>query len=144
MGGGDQILFAVGVRRYMSVCTEANLIQNSPDLSRRFGDRVRALEDNEVSGARIKNLRFCKPRFNSAQAPLSRIVLYFDAILGVAVEISAIRNDDAPGRIAKDFLSYIDEEVALQAAMMADAGDQNLEITRLASDYLHKVCVASI
>ena len=76
-------------------------------------------------------MRFCKPRFNSSQAPLSRIVFFFEAILGLAVEVSAVRHNDTPGRVASDFLAFIDEEVCLQAAMMADAGDQNLVVTRL-------------
>ena len=55
----------------------AKLIENNPDMSRRFALRVKGLEDSDVYDPRIKNMKFVKPRYNSAQAPLARSVLFF-------------------------------------------------------------------
>ena len=107
----------------------AKLIENSPDISRRFSQRVQAMEANAITGKRIKNMKFVKPRFNSAQAPLSRSILYMDAIIALAVELSAIRSGE-PSRISQQFLSNINEEKLVQAAMMADAGDESIQVTR--------------
>ena len=108
----------------------AKLIENSPDISRRFAQRVQAMESDTIAGKRIKNMKFVKPRFNSAQAPLSRSTLYIDAIIALAVELSAVRSGE-PSRICQQFLFNIDEEKLVQAAMMADAGDESIQVTRL-------------
>eukprot|EP00959_Pyramimonas_sp_CCMP1952_P083551 1746635-Pyramimonas_sp.AAC.1 len=105
------------------------MIENSPDISRRFSQRVQAIESSSVTGKRIKNMKFAKPRFNSAQAPLARSTLYVDAIIGLAVELSAVRSGE-PSRISQQFLANLDEEKLVQAAMMADAGDESIQVTR--------------
>jgi len=90
-----------------SMCS---LIENSPDISRRFALRVQALEANEIDGSRIRNMKFVRPRFNSSQAPLARCVLFFDALIGLAVELSAVRSGEAPARTAQKFLADLDED----------------------------------
>ena len=57
----------------------ANLIQYSPDIQRLFSKRIQLLQECPLQGDKVKNMQFCKPRFNSAQAPLSRLVLFFPA-----------------------------------------------------------------
>ena len=108
----------------------AKLIENSPDISRRFALRVKGLEDSDVYGPRIKNMKFVKPRYNSAQAPLARSVLFFEALLGLAIELSVVRSGSDPSRIAQAFLRNVTEECVLQAGMMADAGDESIQLTR--------------
>ena len=85
---------------------------------------------NVVEGKRIKNMKFVKPRFNSAQAPLARSILFFDALFGLAVELSAVRSGDDPARVSQLFLATVNEEKLVQAGMMADAGDESLQVTR--------------
>ena len=108
----------------------AKLIENSPGISRRLNLRVKGLEDNDVYGPRIKNMKFVKPRYNRAQAPLARSVLFFDALLGLAIELSVVRSGSDPARISQAFLRDVTEECVLQAGMMADAGDESIQLTR--------------
>ena len=109
----------------------AKLIENSEDISRRFAIRVKMQESSDMDGRRIKNMKFVKPRFNSAQAPLARAILFFDALVGTAVELSAVRSGDDPARTSQLFLATMNEERLIQAAMMADAGDEAIQLTRL-------------
>ncbi len=109
----------------------AKLIENSEDISRRFAIRVKMQESSDIDGRRIKNMKFVEPRFNSAQAPLARAILFFDAVVGLAVELSAVRSGDDPARISQLFLGTMNEEKLIQAAMMADAGDESIQLTRL-------------
>ena len=71
--------------------------------------RVQGLENSEVHGSRIKNMKFVKPRYNSAQAPLARCVLFFEALLGLAIELSVVRSGSDPARIAQAFLRNVTE-----------------------------------
>ena len=75
-------------------------------------------------------MRFCKPRFNSAVAPLSRSVLYFEPLLALAEEVSAVRFGNDPARVCQLFLNRVDEQKYIQAAMMTDAGDEAIQVTR--------------
>jgi hypothetical protein len=90
-----------------SMCS---MIENSPDISRRFALRVQALEGSDIDGNKIKNMKFVRPRFNSSQAPLARCVLFFDALVGLAVEVSAVRSGDPPARTSQKFLADLDED----------------------------------
>ena len=54
-------------------------------------------------------MKFVKPRYNSAQAPLARSVLFFDALLGLAIELSVVRSGNDPARISQAFLQNVTE-----------------------------------
>ena len=108
----------------------SKLIEYSPDISRRFNHRVQQMESNEITGRRIKNMKFVKPRFNSAMCPLGRSILFMEAEIGLAVELSVVRSGDEPARVCQNFLAEINAEKYVQAGMMADAGDEALQLTR--------------
>ena len=103
-------------------------MESNPDISRRFALRVKALEDGEVHRPHI--MKFVKPRYNSAQAPLARSISFFYALLGLAIELAVVRGGSDPARISQAFLRDVTEECVLQAGMMADAGDENIQLTR--------------
>ena len=75
-------------------------------------------------------MKFVKPRYNSAQAPLARRVMFFKALLGLAIKLSVVRSGSDPARISQAFLRDVTEECVLQAGMMADAGDESIQLTR--------------
>ena len=54
-------------------------------------------------------MKFVKPRYNSAQAPLARSILFFDALLGLAIELSVGRGGSDPARISQAFLRDVTE-----------------------------------
>ena len=62
-------------------------------------------------------------RFDSLQRPLGRFVLFFDAVVELAVQLAMSRTG-RPQEDAINFLDYIDEEKCIQLAMLADAADE--------------------
>ena len=82
------------------------------------------------TGRRIKNMKFVKPRYNSAVCLLGRSILFMEAEIGLAVELSVVRSGDEPARVCQNFLAEINAEKYVQAGMMADAGDEALQLAR--------------
>jgi len=103
------------------------IINNSHVWSSHFAGYVADIEDRIGKG--IKNVRGAKHRHESLATPRGRFVLYMDAYLQVAMHMLNGSNRDAQ-KHAAEFLNYINEEVALQAAMLADACDEGLLFTR--------------
>ncbi len=122
------------------------LIQHSPDIGRIFNAKIRDMEEPQVKGPHMRNLNFVKPRFNSTQAPLARMVLFFDAVFATAVEVALVRAGREPAERALAWLEGLTEEAFIQAAMIADAGEENLRITRYfdSEDYDLSTMPASI
>ena len=56
--------------------------------------------------------------------------LFMEAEIGLAVELSVVRSGDEPARVCQNFLAEINAEKYVQAGMMADAGDEALQLTR--------------
>jgi len=104
----------------------ASLLQHMPVCSNVFQAGSRENED----AAAIRHLRFRRHRFDSQAEPLARIVLAFDAVLKAASVISHARKQDDAGKSAALFLEWLDDEKALQLAMLADASDQILTLVR--------------
>lgn len=91
------------------------------------------VEEQEAAGgckAKISNLRAAKHRFESLSAPLSRLVLFFPAMLRTAAYISSDRAGRAEGSNADDFLRSMTPARLLQLAMMADAADEAMRLIR--------------
>ncbi len=109
------------------------LIQNSPDITRIFRSKVQSSGDDDeggVSGTAIRNMRYAKQRFNSAQSPLSRVVLFLPALVATASEVAIVRQGKKPARVALAFLEGLTVEKMVQVAMMADAAQETLAVTR--------------
>jgi len=80
----------------------------------------------------IKKLRFAAHRFDSSQQPLSRCILFFPALLGTLAQIVRVRTSNtAEHKAACAFFNWLDTEKALQAALLADAGEEHLKLMRL-------------
>ena len=78
-------------------------------------------------------MRSAKHRFESLQKPLGRTVLFTYPCIRTALWITVTRSDQAAVN-AKEWLEYVDNENCLQAAMMGDASDQTMALTRLMDD----------
>ena len=96
----------------------SKLIEFSPDISRRFNNRVQQMESNKITGKRIKN------------SPLGRSILFMAAEIGLAVGLSVVRSGDEPARVSQNCLAEMDADKYVQAGMMADAGDESMQLTR--------------
>jgi hypothetical protein len=107
----------------------ASLIQNSGAFQQWFRDSIDDMCNCPVTNARIRNLSLARQRFDSSQKPLGRAVLFFEAFVNTAVRIMNTRSGDEK-LAATLFLKFIDPEVALQLAMLADGGDEALQLVR--------------
>ena len=124
--------FFVGARGSIT-----NLIQHSPDIQRIFQTQMQNIESCSVKGPKVRNLMFNKPRFNSSQAPLSRTVLFLEALWATAIWVVTVRSGSAkgpdghsPDTDAQFFLEECNVERYLMAAMMGDGSEENLSLTR--------------
>ena len=111
------------VSERQSICQK---IQNSTWFSDRFNDHISAMQENPASttSARIRNLSAAKHRFQSLQEPVSRCILFMEALLMVVVEASALRSDRVEGVAAAEFLHWVDDERLVVFGMLGDAGDE--------------------
>lgn len=103
-------------------------IEHSLVWRHEFGRYVQDIDDRV--GKNIKNVKAAKHRHESQSKPRGRFVLYMDAYITVAMHMMADRDSETK-QDAAAFLAYLTEEVALQAAMLADATDEGLYFTRV-------------
>ena len=83
-------------------------------------------------GPKVSNLKAAKHRHESFNKPKCRFVLYLDAFITVATHM--VRKGGDYKRFGTMFLDYINEEVAVQAAMLADASCEGLQFVRKMDD----------
>eukprot|EP00959_Pyramimonas_sp_CCMP1952_P270958 5664655-Pyramimonas_sp.AAC.1 len=62
---------------------------------------------------------------------MSRCTIYFPALVATMDQIVANRKGNAEAVAASTFLGWLDDEKALQLAMLADAGDELSDLLRL-------------
>ena len=106
----------------------ARMIQNSTHLRREFQKFVAEGVDQPLRRA-ASNFRAAMHRFESFQKPLGRSCLYFRASIQTMLHCS--RRADMSGKRARDWLLWINEERLMSAAMLSDASDEAIVLTRL-------------
>ena len=125
----DEFLSNLAEKVVMDRHSIVQRIQKSVALQRRFEAQVKALSKGPFK--RVTCLKAAKHRFESWAAPFGRATLHIEALIKTAESISAEGSawkDDADA-----FLRLLmgDGEVYLQLAMIADAADEALLVTRL-------------
>ncbi len=95
---------------------------------------VREAESSQRLDTALRSLRAAKHRFESTQKPAGRFILFFEAVLKTSYRIAKLRSGEDPGKRATDFLLGLSEERILQLALMADAGDEAMQLTRGANN----------
>lgn len=129
----DPFLKDVQTRFIFGSKSPIKLIKESEQFSAWFAANVQKLDAHLtaiLAHRGIKDLRFAAHRYDSSQKPFGRCVLFFHAVLATMVQISQARKGRPEGIAAAEFLHWLDNEKALQLAMMADAGDENMILTR--------------
>jgi hypothetical protein len=124
----DVYLSAVASALITESSSLAQLTQHSDDLRSIYSDAVRHSGSNYVSTC-FGNLRAAKHRFESMCTPLSRICLDWGASIAFLARVALERSDRA-GVFASATLGAIDEELMLQAALLADAADECMCLIR--------------
>eukprot|EP00438_Fugacium_kawagutii_P035753 Skav229347 [mRNA] locus=scaffold2596:465700:472220:+ [translate_table: standard] len=105
----------------------ARLINNSMELKRVFSNFARSSESPVHSA--ISSFRSAGHRFESYAKPLGRTCLFFHACVRTACHLVRARTDISAQK-ARAWLAWISEENLVQAAMLADAADSSLALTR--------------
>ena len=78
----------------------------------------------------FSNLRSAKHRFENSVTHLSRFCLKIGCCIRLLVKVILLRPESAAAGNAKRFLEVLDEEMIVQAAMLADAADEGLLLVR--------------
>ena len=103
----------------------AQMVQRSTHLRDWFRDML-------PDGTRARNLKAAKHRFESFQRPLGRSIRHFRVLHALMVRLATDRQDDSAGQRAKDWLTWVAQtpRLPMPAAMLADAADEGMAITR--------------
>ncbi len=120
------------------------LIKNSDQFRARFQRNCTNVETNPTTAKSITDIASSKHRFDSHSRPFGRGCIYFQALLVTAQQILDEHGaSDGPGSRSLEFLEFMDTERALSFAMMADAGDEVLQLVRfLESEQFDKTSLA--
>lgn len=110
----------------------ASIIDNSRQFSQKFAELL--AEDGESIGALVRNLGVAHHRFESIAKPFARLCYGICAVAATANHISVTRQNRAEGKSAREWLSQLNNESYLQAAMMADAAQEDLHLLRFTDD----------
>lgn len=99
---------------------------------------ARATQEHSAVAAAVRNLKAAKHRFESEAKPLGRFCMHIKAIFATAHRMIASRlgrdAKDNSGVVARDFLRGVTAEGLLLTAMVADAFDEGLLLTRFFDD----------
>ena len=126
----DSFLATLAKKLFSSKDSITQRIHNSHQWAQIF--KQYADDIDEKIGPQVSNLKAAKHRHDSFMKPKCRFVLYLDAFIAVSRHMVSKGGDYKP--LGVNFLDYINEEVAVQAAMLADASCEGLEFVRKMDD----------
>ena len=109
----------------------ARLIHNSREIRRQF--QFYSHTSFRVINKAVRNMRAAPHRYECMQKPFGRTVLFVHACIRTAIWCATTRTDESAAR-GKEWLLNITDEACLQGAMMADAADQTIVLTRVLDD----------
>lgn len=125
----DDYLAAVAGSLITDSGSLAQLIQHSDDLRAIYNEASKNSSCQYVSTS-FSHMRAAKHRFESMCTPLSRICLDWEACIAFLARVCIERPGDRAGVFAAATLQGLDEEIMLQAALLADASDECMILIR--------------
>lgn len=108
-----------------SICQR---IQNSPEFRTIYGNHIKHVVQGPFR--KTVGLGAAKHRFESWSKPFGMVVMTLKALIRTAEDISITRQGNEEAQDAEDFLDFLTVPHILQTAMMADAADEVLIVTR--------------
>ena len=96
----------------------------------RHARHLRALQHTPVWSKALTGVVGAKHRFDSWQKPFARVCLSFDAIVATAQAMHEERRSELAGTLGKACLTLLDEEAMLTLGLLADAGEETVELIR--------------
>ncbi len=111
-------------------------IENSPAIRAMFHKHC-ATAENVQDCSHVRRLKYSKVRYDSCAAPTGRFVVWFDALVALALELVASRTG-TPAARAEAFLLAISDDLAveqlIQLGMLADGADESMGPIRALDD----------
>ena len=111
----------------------ARLIENSEVYAAWFAKAITQIHP-QLRAVRphpaCRDMHFAPHRFDSTQKPLAKVCFFLPAVLTTMIHIIRERSGE-DRHAARTFLDWLDMEKCLQLAMMADGGEEQLELIRL-------------
>ena len=105
-------------------------LQWSDNLRMKYSQNVRALQYNPLWREQSDKFSAAKHRFDTWSMPFAKVVLTLEAVVATAQAAHDERPNEKTGQAAKTFLNLLSEETVLLLGMLADAGEENLQLTR--------------
>lgn len=130
-------IFNFCIMGYQSI---TRLIENSDDIKRIFNKHVQKCRC-AIDGRRVRSMQLAKQRFDSTARPSARFVMWIEAVNATCIEVSAVRAG-APQVRANAFLEWITEARVVTMALIADASDDSLRVTRFLDSDLYDIVEA--
>jgi hypothetical protein len=124
----DPVLSDVMDSFVLSKASFMHVLTNSHSIRARFEYHQHKAPERVIRT--VRSLCMAKQRFDSTQKPLGRLLLWLDAVVCTAVEVARDRKGQPEGDKASVFLDLLTEERLVVLAMLADAGDEAMALTR--------------
>ena len=105
-------------------------MQHSVDLQRLYAECCAECERTAAVKSRLANLRAAKHRIETFTTPLSRCLLNLDGLLSFCMKTSLLRRGTAQGDGVDRFMTLLNDELLLTAALMCDAGNETMNLIR--------------
>ena len=125
--GADEVIKSLTDEVVMARTSIVQRVRLSPLFTQWYKQAVQ----EEAGCIKATQLGAAKHRFESWQKPLAQLVLTLPAVIRVALQMAVVRRGKDEGKDAVRFLEHLSPERVLLLAMLADAADEALVVTRV-------------
>ena len=126
----DRVLDQIVKKVFMDTDGIVQQIHFSDVLRSMYAQNVRAMQFTPLWNEISDKFSAAKHRFDSWSMPFAKVCLTLDAVIRTAQSAHEERKNEKVGHAARTFLDLLSEETVLLIRMLADAGEENLQLTR--------------
>ena len=127
----DRVLDQIVKKVFMDTDGIVQQIHFSDVLRSMYAQNVRAMQFTPLWNEISDKFSAAKHRFDSWSMPFAKVCLTLDAVIRTAQSAHEERKNEKVGHAARTFLDLLSEETVLLIGMLADAGEENLQLTML-------------
>ena len=129
-GKCDPVLDTLVKKVVMNKGSIVQLIHHSDVVRVKYAQEVRAMQHNPMWKQNSSKFSAAKHRFDTWATPFAKLCLTMEAVLSTAQSLHDERKQERVGAAAKEFLMLATEENLVLLGMLADAGEENLQLAR--------------
>ncbi|CAJ1404120.1 unnamed protein product [Effrenium voratum] len=123
----DPVLDTLVKKVVMNKGSIVQLIHHSDVVRVKYAQEVRAMQHNPMWKQNSSKFSAAKHRWAT---PFAKLCLTMEAVLSIAQSLHDERKQERVGAAAKEFLMLATEENLVLLGMLADAGEENLQLVR--------------